>query len=58
MAPHELKLRAPVSKDLRDLPKSDVLRILGQIELFRDEPRPIACVRLASQERYRIRQGN
>lgn len=27
MAPHELKFRAPVSKDLRDL-----LRILGQID--------------------------
>lgn len=53
MARHELKFRASVSKDLRDL-----LRILGQIELLRDEPRPIGCVKLASQERYRIRQGN
>lgn len=58
MARYELKFRASVSKDLRDLPKSDVLRILGQIELLRDEPRPIGCVKLASQERYRIRQGN
>lgn len=53
MARHELKFRASVSKDLRDL-----LRILGQIELLRDEPRSIGCVKLASQERYRIRQGN
>ena len=58
MARYELKCRAPVSKDLRDLLKSDVPRILGQIDLLRDEPRPIGCVKLASQERYRIRQGN
>jgi mRNA interferase RelE/StbE len=58
MARYELKFRASVAKDLCGLPKTDLLRILGQIESLRDNPRPSGSVKLSSQERYRVRQGN
>jgi len=58
MARYELRLKASVAKDLRGLPDADVRRILERIESLRDDPRPVGSEKLASQERYRIRQGN
>ena len=58
MARYELRFKASVTKDLRGLPNSDVRRILERIEALRDDPRPAGSEKLASQERYRIRQGN
>lgn len=58
MARYELSFKASVAKDLRGLPDADVRRILERIESLRDDPRPAGSEKLASQERYRIRQGN
>jgi len=58
MARYELRLKASVAKDLRGLADADVRRILERIESLRDDPRPVGSDKLASQERYRIRQGN
>lgn len=58
MARYELRIKASVAKDLRDLPKADVRRIVERIECLRDEPRPFGCEKLSALERYRIRQGN
>lgn len=58
MARYELRLRPSVSKDLRGLPKEDVMRILARIEALCDDPRPPGSEKLSAQERYRVRQGN
>ncbi|NJD24467.1 MAG: type II toxin-antitoxin system RelE/ParE family toxin [Betaproteobacteria bacterium] len=58
MARYELRIKASVAKDLRELPKADVRRIVERIECLRDEPRPFGCEKLSALERYRIRQGN
>ena len=58
MARYELRFRASVVKDLRDIPKADVRRILDRIETLRDDPRPVGSEKLSAQERYRLRQGN
>lgn len=58
MARYELRFKASVAKDLRGLPDADVRRILERIEPLRDDPRPAGSEKLASRERYRIRQGN
>lgn len=57
MARYELRFKTSVAKDLRDIPKADVRRILERIESLRDDPRPFGCEKLSAQERYRIRQG-
>ena len=57
MASYELALRKSVAKDLRELPKADVKRILQRIRALADEPRPPDCEKLTGQERYRVRQG-
>lgn len=58
MARYELRFKTSVAKDLRDVPKTDLRRILERIEALRDDPRPAGCEKLSAQEVYRIRQGN
>ena len=58
MARYELRFKTSVAKDLRDVPKTDLRRILERIAALRDDPRPVGCEKLSAQERYRIRQGN
>jgi mRNA interferase RelE/StbE len=58
MAPYELRFRSSVAKDLRDIPRADVQRILARIEALRDDPRPPGSEKLSAQERYRVRQGD
>jgi mRNA interferase RelE/StbE len=57
MASYELVFKRSVAKDLRELPKADVKRILQRIRSLADDPRPPGCEKLSGQERYRIRQG-
>jgi len=57
MASYELAFRKSVAKDLRELPKQDVKRILQRVRSLSDDPRPPGCEKLSGQERYRVRQG-
>ena len=58
MARYELRFKNSVAKDLRTLPKSDVVKVLERIDALRDDPRPPGSEKLSAQERYRIRQGS
>jgi mRNA interferase RelE/StbE len=58
MASYELAFKKSVAKDLRDLPKHEVKRILERILSLADDPRPMGCEKLSGQERYRLRQGH
>lgn len=58
MAKFDLVFKESVSKDLKEIPKQDVQRILERIEALRDEPRPTGSVKLSGKEYYRVRQGN
>jgi len=57
VARYSLRFRASVAKDLRNIPKRDVTRILRRIERLTDDPRPRGCEKLSGQECYRVRQG-
>ena len=57
MARYKLLFKKSVSKDLRDIPKKDVTRILKRFEALAEDPRAPGCEKLSGQERYRIRQG-
>ena len=57
MGSYELVFKKSVAKDLRELPKADVKRILQRIRALADDPRPPGCEKLSGQERYRLRQG-
>jgi mRNA interferase RelE/StbE len=57
MASYELVFKRSVAKDLRELPKADVKRLLQRIRSLSDDPRPSGCEKLSGHERYRVRQG-
>jgi mRNA interferase RelE/StbE len=57
MARFELRIKPSVAKDLRDIPKADVRRILKRMEALRDDPRAQGCEKLSGHELYRVRQG-
>jgi mRNA interferase RelE/StbE len=54
----ELVILPSVLKDLKKIPKHDVEKILLRIESLVNNPRPPASIKLAGDEKYRIRQGN
>ena len=57
MGSFEVIFKQSVAKDLRQIPKKDIARILKRIEALRAEPRPPNVEKLSGQEKYRIRQG-
>ena len=57
MGSFDIRFRQSVTKDLRQVPKKDVARILKRIVGLRDEPRPPGAEKLSGREKYRIRQG-
>ncbi len=57
MAKYELVVRPSVSKDTKDIPSSDLKKILLKMESLCDNPRPAGSVKLSGMEYYRIRYG-
>ena len=58
MASYRIVFKKSVAKDLRQIPKKDIQRILNRIENLKKDPRPVGVEKLNSDEKYRIRQGN
>jgi mRNA interferase RelE/StbE len=57
MGSFEVIFKRSVAKDLHQIPKKDVAKILKRIEALRSDPRPNGVEKLSGQEKYRIRQG-
>ncbi len=57
MAEYSLTFKKSVAKDLRNIPKKDIKRILKCVELLCTDQRSEGCIKLSGQERYRVRQG-
>ena len=58
MALYRVIVKESVSKDLKKIPKKDVIRILSAIRALAENPRPAQSKKLSGQDRYRLRQGN
>jgi len=58
MAAYRVFFRESVHKDLRAIPKRDLVRILGRIAGLAKDPRRPGCEKLTGQERYRVRKGD
>ena len=57
MEKFEVVFKQSVTKDLRQIPKKDVTRILNRIKKLSIEPHPAGVEMLSGQDRYRVRQG-
>jgi mRNA interferase RelE/StbE len=57
LARYRLVFKKSAAKDFRNIPKRDVRKLLSRIESLAEDPRPRGSMKLAGQERYRVRQG-
>ncbi len=57
MASYSVVFKESVQKDLPDIPKKDLKKILTRIKSLAADPRPPGCEKLTGQDRYRLRQG-
>lgn len=57
MAAYSVFFKESVQKDLDDIPKKDLRKILARIKSLAADPRPPGCEKLTGQDRYRLRQG-
>ena len=58
MAVYSIFFKDSVRKDLDAIPKNDLQRIIERIANLAENPRPLGCEKLSSQEKYRLRQRN
>lgn len=58
MAVYRVFFKASAEKELENIPKRDLQRIMERIAGLAAEPRPQGSEKLSGQERFRIRQGN
>lgn len=57
MGRYRLLFKKSVAKELHDIPKKDVARILKCFDALAKDPRAPGCEKLSGQERYRARRG-
>ena len=57
MAEFKIFFKESVWKDVKQIPKKDVRKILKKIEGLGNDPRPAGCEKLSGDEKFRIRQG-
>lgn len=57
MAQFNVIVRKSVSKDLSQIPKQDVQRILNAIQALSQDSRPPQSKKLSGDEKYRLRCG-
>lgn len=57
MGKYSIFFRKSVKSDFKQIPNSDLQRILQRISTLGQDPRPHGCEKLSGLERYRVRQG-
>ena len=57
MGNYRITFKKSVAKDLKSVPKSDVVKIIAKIDSLAEDPRRAGATKLSEIELYRIRQG-
>lgn len=58
MANFKIYIKTSAKKELENLPKKDLHKIVEKIKSLSRTPRPAGCEKLSSEDKYRIRHGN
>ncbi|MBU1474531.1 MAG: type II toxin-antitoxin system RelE/ParE family toxin [Acidobacteria bacterium] len=58
MDSYKIFFRRSVIKELKNVPKKDLQRIMKRIEKLARNPRPQGYEKISGQDHFRIRQGN
>lgn len=57
-AAYSVRLSRTGERDLRALPKQEIVRLLRRLEQLAAQPRPSGAKKLKGEEAYRVRQGD
>jgi Cytotoxic translational repressor of toxin-antitoxin stability system len=58
MAKYNIVIKKSAVKELENIPKNDLKRIINRIQSLISDQRPFGSQKLSHSEFYRIRQGN
>ena len=58
MAKYKITIKKSAVKELEDIPKKDLRKIVKRIQSLAQNPRPQGSQKLSGQNRLRIRQGD
>ena len=58
MAKYRITIKKSAAKELEDIPKKDLRKIVKRIQSLADNPKPHGSQKLSHKEQYRIRQGD
>ena len=58
MARYKVLVKKSAEKELKEIPKKDLLKILDRIKSLSDDPHPTGSIKLTNKEKYRVRVGN
>ena len=58
MAKYEVSVKKSAIKELENVPKKELQKLVEKIQALSKEPRPQGSQKLSHNEQYRIRQGD
>jgi len=58
VAKYNITIKKSAAKELQDIPKKNLPKIIKHIQSLAENPRPAGSQKLSSREQYRIRQGD
>ena len=58
MAKYRITIKKSAAKELEDIPKKDLRKIVKRIQSLAENPRSHGSQKLSHKEQYRIRQGD
>ncbi len=58
MARYRIEVKKSAVKELSQIPKKDLVKIVKKINSLADNPRPEGSKKLSREDKYRIRYGN
>lgn len=58
MVKYKITLKKSAARELENIPKKNLQRIIKRIQSLAENPRPHGAQKLSGQERFRIRQGD
>lgn len=58
MAKYKITIKKSAVKELKDIPKKDLQKIVKRIQTLAENPRPHGSQKLSGQNHFRIRHGN
>jgi len=58
VAKYKITIKKSAAKELQEIPKRNLQKIVKRIQSLSENPRPSGSQKLSAQEKYRVRQGD